>query len=312
MEGETSRLDLFLQSQTGKSRTFVQEQIEAGNVSQNGRVIQKASQKVHAGDTITGILNSESETDLEPIEHPLSILYEDDYFLCLNKEQGTVVHPAAGHRGETLVHYLLYYLKNHAPFKEFPPERPGIVHRLDRGTSGVLLVAKDRKNQDLLQSLFKNRQITKEYEAVVWGTPRKEGRFQSVIGRDKRDRKKMSSQTATGRDALTLYKTLETFSHFSHMALHPKTGRTHQLRVHLTEAGFPIVGDTLYGAKTLSKRTHVLPQSLKVWLESVSMTFLHAKALAFKHPITGKELRVEAKRPEIFDKFLELLKNDTE
>lgn len=304
-----ARLDLYLQTQTGESRTYVQEQIRAGVVKINGAPAKKPSQKVRQGDHIEGHFLSAPPSELTAVEHPLNVLWEDEYLLALNKDQGTVVHPAVGHREETLVHYLLHYLQQHGPFKEFGTERPGIVHRLDRGTSGVILVAKDRKTQDKLQRLFKAREMKKEYEAIVWGTPPLEGQFLSVIGRDQRDRKKMSSKTSAGREALTSYKRAATYKHFSHMVLFPKTGRTHQLRVHLTEAGFPIVGDPLYGERSLSKRGGKLAVPLVDFLKKIEMTFLHARSLTFPHPVTKEILALEAKRPEIFDKFLNLLRN---
>jgi 23S rRNA pseudouridine1911/1915/1917 synthase len=217
-----------------------------------------------------------------------------------------VVHPAAGHRGETLVHHLLHYLKNDSAFREISEDRPGIVHRLDRGTSGVLLVAKNRAVQENLSRQFKHRTIKKEYECVCWGVPRPEGTVDTPIGRDTRDRKKMSSRTASGRAALTRWKTHQAFRHFAHLALFPHTGRTHQLRVHLAESGFPIVGDALYGRA----RRPILPPRVTALVDATSETYLHARRLTLLHPTRGESMTLEAHRPGVFEAFLQLLRKD--
>lgn len=305
----TSRLDLFLQSRADRSRTFIQEQIEKGYVLINGMTAKKPSQKVKAHDRVSGTFVTDEESPLTPVSHSLEILFEDDYLLCLNKSQGMVVHPAIGHRGDTLVHYLLYYLKNHAPFREFPPERPGIVHRLDRGTSGVLLVAKDRKTQDALQKLFKERAIQKIYEALVWGQTQPQMTFQNPIGRDRKNRKKMSSKSDSARASLTQVSIVEKYHHFTHLEVRPKTGRTHQIRVHLSEGGFPIVGDPLYGSSSQTKRGLKLNPMVHDFIHTLDATLLHARSLEFQHPVTKESLKFEAPRPELFDKTLSLLKN---
>ena len=299
------RLDVFLSQKTGKSRQAIQEQIRLGTVCRNGKPTQKISQKLSPGDAISGTFHEE-ETFLEltPIPGNLNILFEDEHFLVLNKAQGVVVHPAAGHRGETLVHYLLHYLKGSSEFAMTSTSRPGIVHRLDRGTSGLLLIAKHRQSQERLSHLFKQRAIKKEYESITWGKLKPSGVFRSVIGRDLSDRKKMSSRTAKGREALTRFETAQIFPHMSHVRLFPHTGRTHQLRVHLSEAGHPIVGDSLYGGRAFQKQLPLLPQTLQNFLSSIKHPFLHARRLTFSHPFTGADLEFEAIAPT---PFLELL-----
>lgn len=302
------RLDVFLHEKTGDSRTFIQEQIEEGHVQINGRTCLKPSQKVHAGETVSGCLTEKLEVNLEPIAYPLEVLYEDEHLLCLTKPQNMVVHPASGFKGPTLVHHLLHYFLNHPEFQTLTEGRPGIVHRLDRGTSGVILIAKNRKTQDLLSQMFKKRLLKKEYEAIVWGKPPPKGTWATSIGRDRKDRKKMSSRTDKARPAITRFETLSSGAHFSHVALYPETGRTHQLRVHLTENGFPIVGDPLYGPKGIKGRIQLLNPLLEGLVAGAEHTFLHAKRISFLHPITQTQLCIEANRPSLFDKFLALMK----
>ena len=304
------RLDVFLAKASGTSREFVQEQIEAGRVLVDGAPAVKASRKLRAGEVVSGVFVEDTETDLVPVARPLHVLHEDADFLVLNKEQGVVVHPATGHRGETLVHYLLHHLARAESFRDLSPTRPGIVHRLDRGTSGILLIAKNRAAQERLSAQFKARQVKKEYEAVVWNVPRfPSGTFDSPLGRDRKDRKRMSSKSAEPRAALTRWRRAETFAHFCHVALFPETGRTHQLRVHLCEAGHPIVGDDLYGLRTQGRRDGLSP-AIRAALDATTQTYLHARRLELDHPRTGERLAFEAPRPENFERFLHLLRQE--
>lgn len=293
---------------SGESRTFIQDQIKRGNVSINGSTVNKASQKVHSSDSVTGHFKEDSNCLLEPVPFSLDVLYEDSDLLLVNKPQDMVIHPASGYKGPTLVHYLLYYFRKLPAFKETKEERPGIVHRLDRGTSGVILIAKHRRSQDLLSQLFKSRQILKEYEAIVWGRAPKQGHIENKIGRDIRDRKKMSSSTEKGRIAITDFSLASASLSFSHVAVFPKTGRTHQIRVHLAENRLPIVGDPLYGPKSLRNQIDKLDPLLKAAVANTTATYLHAMRLTFTHPLSGKTLSIEAKRPPNFDKFLGLMK----
>ncbi len=300
------RLDLFLSVQTGESRAFIKFQIQRGNVFLNGQVIEKPSQTVRLGDEVRTSFKSEIRLELKPVEKKLDILYEDEALLVLNKPQGWVVHPAAGHRGETLVHYLLHYLQKNPAFSQSAFGRPGIVHRLDRGTSGCLVIAKSRPILEKLASQFKEREVKKQYEAIVWGKMQDKGHFKTCIGRHPIDRKRMSSKSLDGKEAETGWERIGVSEHFSHVALYPRTGRTHQLRVHLSEAGHSIVGDSLYG-KRLRKTEH-LDSSIPQFLTKVSFPFLHAKVIAFTHPLTGNLISATAPRPTIFDDLLKVLR----
>ena len=201
------RLDAFLASQLENSRSFIQEQIKAGQVSINGAVQTKPGLRLKSGDNVEGSLSHTEPLLLSPIKGPLDILHEDDDILVINKSQGLVVHPAPGLEDPTLVHFLLHYMQQDPNFVASSEDRPGIVHRLDRGTSGVILVAKHRIALEKLSAQFKNREVRKEYWAVVWGRPPLQGKVETAIGRDLRNRKKISSQSNHPKPALTHWKT---------------------------------------------------------------------------------------------------------
>lgn len=305
VEGRGQRLDLCLSLHTGRSRSFVQNQITHGHVRVNGLVIQKPSFQVKSSDCIEGALEEPTTTNLVPIEKALDIIFEDDDLLILNKPQGWIVHPVASHPGETLVNYLLHYLNRSREFHETSPLRPGIVHRLDRGTSGVLLVAKNRPALEAMSLLFKDRKITKEYEAIVWGRPREKGMIRTLVGRHPIHRKKMSTQVIRGREAETAWQTQASFRNFSHLKLLPKTGRTHQLRVHLADQGNPIWGDAVYGGR--KRNVPRIDERVTTFGATLEHPFLHARALSFIHPTSGQPISVKAERPELFTEALKLL-----
>lgn len=304
-----SRLDLFLSRVTGQSRQFTQFQIKKGRIRCNDSVVMKPAHALKAGDQVTGHFEERPATDVAPVQRELDILYEDDSLIALNKPQDMVVHPAAGHRGPTLVNYLLHHLQSSPDFQQMPALRPGIVHRLDRGTSGVIVVAKNRSALEALALQFKSREVKKEYEAIAWGKMRLGGRFESAVGRDKRDRKKMSSKTEKGRVAMTRWESTEGFRHFTLVSLFPHTGRTHQLRVHLSEGGHPIVGDSLYGKRSMQRRRgDEIAESIQDFVARSEHPFLHARKLELRHPVSGALLVLEAPRPELFNDFVELLR----
>lgn len=307
VDASTLRLDIFLANKTGESRSFVKSQIELGHVCVNDKPVTKVSFKLNEGDEVRIEFVQADQWEGVPIEGPLDIIHEEDHFLVLNKPQGIIVHPAASTSEPTLANHLLHYFKEAPAFKDLSPFRPGIVHRLDRGTSGLLLIAKDSKMQAYLSSLFETRQIQKTYQAVVWGEMEGSGKFNSAVGRDTKNRQKMSSRTSKPREALTYWSSLKHTPTFSFVELKPKTGRTHQLRVHLTEAGFPIVGDPIYGKGLTTHRRTTLPTPIIKTLDSVNETFLHARFLEFEHPTTKKTLKFEAPLPKSFQDFLTLV-----
>jgi len=303
-----SRLDQFLALRSQKARTYIQELIQAGGVSVNDRKITKPSYKLKRSDRVlVDFTEHKSQPDLIPVPGDLSILFEDTFLLVLNKAQGTVVHPASGHFGDTLVHHLLHHLgKGHQSLDE-SQVRPGIVHRLDKGTSGVLLVAKNREVQEKLSQQFKDRTVEKSYDCIVWGQVTRKGTLNSPIGRDRKHRHKMSSDTTHGRASETSFSPISVFELFSHLKVFPKTGRTHQIRVHLSEWGHPIVSDPVYSRGLTPKRKQSLPTDTLSFLSEVPHPFLHASSLAFTHPISQKRMLFHAPLPSLFQAFLKLL-----
>ncbi len=288
------RLDLFLAQVSGLSRSTIQRLIDEERVRIQGRP-SKASYRVRPKDRITVSLPPQEPSGLEPEPIPINVLYEDQDLLILNKPPGMVVHPAAGRRHGTLVNALLYH------YPELPGiggvERPGIVHRLDKETSGCLMVAKTEKAHQALTRQFQMRQIEKKYLALVHGiVPDEARRIALPIGRHESERKKMGVRTRKGREAETRYRVLCRLKDHTLLEVSPATGRTHQIRVHLSAIGHPVVGDKLYGGRREQKaRLKALRQ------------LLHAWRLSFTHPVGGHRIEVTAPLPEDFQKALERL-----
>ncbi|MDL1895897.1 RluA family pseudouridine synthase [Anaerolineae bacterium CFX7] len=277
-----ARLDKFICAQRGDlSRAFAQTLITQGQARVNG-VTRKANYLVKAGDAVTLEIPPPAPTQLQPETIALAILYEDAALLVVNKPAGMVVHPAAGHAAGTLANAVL----GHAPdIVTGNAERPGIVHRLDRDTSGVMLIAKTDAALHNLQAQFAARAIHKTYLALVNGdvqTP--EGKIDAPLGRDPRDRKKMAiAMTGRARQAVTVFRVLARNAKYSALQVEPETGRTHQIRVHLAFLKHPVVADALYG-----KRKNDL---------GLERQFLHAWRIALKHPVTGAACAFSAPLP---------------
>jgi 23S rRNA pseudouridine1911/1915/1917 synthase len=276
----------------GLSRTEGQRLIEAERVTVEGQPC-KPAYRVESGDHVAVTLPpSEPERPIQPEPIPLDILYEDEHLLGVNKPAGMVVHPAPGHPDGTLVNALLAY---YPPIAEAGRRnRAGIVHRLDKETSGVLVVAKDEDVLRALQEQFRNRQVEKTYLALVHSRVEPpEGIVEVPIGRHPRDRQRMAP-LADGKYARTTYHTVEFFRKHTMLRLHPYTGRTHQIRVHLSWLGYPVVGDSVYGRRS----DHLLQDR----------HFLHAHTLSFVHPVTGEELDIVAPLPAQLRGVLERLR----
>jgi 23S rRNA pseudouridine1911/1915/1917 synthase len=294
-----TRLDKYLAERVKDlSRSAAQRLIDGGQITVNGELA-KASYKVRAGDLVVGMLPADQPQELEAEEIPLSVVYEDEALLAVDKPAGMVVHPAPGHPGGTLVNALLAYCPELATSGD---PRPGIVHRLDRDTSGLILVAKRDKVRRALQQQFKDRQVYKAYMALLNGHLQPAfGRVEAPIGRDAQHRQRMAVQPG-GREAITEYHVLEQFAHqvgpqageFSLVEAEPLTGRTHQIRVHFASIGHPVVGDTVYG-----QRRSGLP---------VPRQFLHARKLGFKHPLTGQRMQLESPLAADLGPVLDLLR----
>jgi len=299
------RLDQFLsETNLNLSRSQAKRLIEARNILLNQRAT-KPSAHLKMGDRITGTLPQPEPFSLEAEPLPLDVLYEDASIIVVNKPSGMVVHPAAGNFSGTLVNALLYHCKDFAGINGVL--RPGIVHRLDKDTSGVMVVAKDDEACDKLSKQFKNRAVGKVYLAVVYGKfGEEEGQIDSPIGRHPSERKRMSVRTRKARTAITRWKVLERLDGFTLLEVHPETGRTHQIRVHLSSIGHPLLGDPLYGRKGRPGTIH--DPVLKECVKRMDRQALHAYKLGFIHPKTGERVQFVAPIPEDMKEVLEWLR----
>lgn len=290
-EMEEERLDLYLSRMTGAtSRTYLQKLIKEGHVTVNGHVIKVKKEKLKHGDLVTLELPPPEPMTLQPEALPIDVVYEDDELLVVNKASGMVVHPAPGSNTGTLVHGLLHHCEGRLSGIN-GVARPGIVHRLDKDTSGLMMVAKtDRAHQALAEEL-KNQKSIRRYCALVVGAMKQdEGRIEGPIGRDPKNRLRMAIVEG-GKPAVTHYKVIRRFKHYTLVECRLETGRTHQIRVHMRSIGHPIVGDPLYGTKTP--------------LFPLDGQFLHAKTLGLTHPVTKELMIFESALPDRFTAALE-------
>jgi 23S rRNA pseudouridine1911/1915/1917 synthase len=283
------RLDNFLTALLpDQSRSNVQRLIKEGHVS-GPMTTPRPSTAVHSGQTFTVDIPAAAPSLPEPEELPLRIIYQDPHIVVLDKPAGMVVHPAAGHRGGTLVNALLHHVKDLSGIGG--ETRPGIVHRLDRGTSGVMVVAKnDRAHQELSRQ-FSDREVEKEYIALVWGVVQAGRRIDAPIGRDPGDRQKMSTRARRARHAVTRVTFAKHYKGVSLLKVAIATGRTHQIRVHLSAIGHPIVGDATYGG--VHRRTAANLRAV----QRLERPFLHSARLAFTHPGDGRRVEFDSPLP---------------
>ena len=288
------RLDAFL-SRCGEnlSRSAAQKLIEAGAVRLNGKNPKK-NDRLSLGDTVDYDIPEPKEVDIVPKDIPLEIVYEDEDVAVINKPKGLVVHPAAGHQDDTLVNGLLYAMGS--SLSGINGElRPGIVHRIDKDTSGLLAIAKNDLAHTVLASQLKDHSMARTYEAIVCGSFREDsGTVDAPIGRHPTDRKKMCVTQRNSKPAVTHWEVVERFRGYTHIRCRLETGRTHQIRVHMAYIGHPILGDTVYG--------HKKPEL------GQSSQCLHAGALCFRHPRDGRPIMVFAPLPEYFQQVLEKLR----
>jgi 23S rRNA pseudouridine1911/1915/1917 synthase len=279
-EDPLCRIDLFLHLKfPDYSRTYFQHLIEESHIKVNGKIVKKR-ESVTAGDSIEILFQKKESLHLTPQDMLFDILYEDDALLVINKPRGLVVHPAPGHPHSTIVNGLLHRYKG---LDRLDPIRPGIVHRLDKDTSGVLLIAKTPKALETLSLAFKQRQIYKEYLALCMGNPGIKT-IQNKLGRDPRYRQKIAVVNE-GREAISVIETLTYKTGYSLVKILPSTGRTHQIRVHLQSLGCPVLGDSLYGNPHINQKL------------GLSAQMLHAHILSFQHPLNRQMMSIEAKLP---------------
>ena len=286
------RLDAFLARNSDLTRSAAQKLMDEGCVTRNGKPGKK-NDKLNIGDEIVFTIPEPKEVDIQPTEMALDIVYEDADVLVINKPKGLVVHPAAGHQDDTLVNGLLYAMGD--SLSGINGElRPGIVHRIDKDTSGLLAVAKNDLSHTVLASQLKDHSMARTYEAIVCGSFREDsGTVDAPIGRHPTDRKKMCVTQRNSKEAVTHWEVVARYRGYTHIRCRLETGRTHQIRVHMAHIGHPILGDTVYG--------HKKPEL------GQSSQCLHAGQLCFRHPRDGRPVIVFAPLPEYFEKVIEKL-----
>ncbi|MGN0618178.1 MAG: RluA family pseudouridine synthase [Ruminiclostridium sp.] len=293
-ESSGDRLDKFVsEASCGEiTRSAAAKLIEEGGCLVNGSAAPK-NYKLKAGDRVSVEIAEPKEVDILPENISLDIVYEDEHLLVVNKPKGMVVHPAPGHYSGTLVNALMYHCKD--SLSGINGEiRPGIVHRIDKDTSGLLIVAKSDAAHNGLEAQIKEHSFTREYEAIVCGSIKEDGTVNAPIGRHKTDRKKMCVTTENSREAVTHFFVLNNFRNYTHLRLKLETGRTHQIRVHMAYIGHSVAGDEVYG------------NGKPKWLCGQC---LHARKIGFIHPITGEYLEFSSPLPDYFTKFLKNISN---
>ena len=290
VENHLERLDKYLANNTDYSRSLISKMLEKELITVNNK-LEKASYKVRENDCIELPDNYSEEPDVEPVKMDLDIIYEDNDIMIINKPSGLVVHPGSGNYDNTLVNGLMYYTKSLSNLNG--EERPGIVHRIDKDTSGLIVVAKNNKSHEILSQFFQNHQnIKREYIALIVGEfPHETATIDAPIGRDESDRKKMTVTDKNSKSAVTNLKVLKRYKGYTLVSLILETGRTHQIRVHMKYIGYPVFNDPVYTNKKCSEFGQ----------------FLHSYRIEMVHPITKERLEFTAPLPSEFQKFLDTL-----
>jgi 23S rRNA pseudouridine1911/1915/1917 synthase len=310
-ESAETRLDSFLASMiTGTSRSQIRKAIELCMVAVNNKPALKPAYAISEGDQITLTLPDRTPLEAKPEPIPLNIVYEDDELIVVNKPAGMVTHPGAGAGSGTLANGLVYHLNqiSVALPRRGGTSRPGIVHRLDVGTSGLIVAAKTDQAHLSLANQFQARTVYKNYLALVYGTVNDDsGVINASVGRDSKNRVKMAVVGEDhGRSALTHYRVVERFDEFTLLEVEIKTGRTHQIRVHLTFIKHPIVGDSTYDTGRIN---NIKSARLRAGIQKLKRPFLHAARLSFDHPATGERINFSAPLPDDLEQFLRLIRN---
>lgn len=293
-ENQQMRLDKYLAEQfPEQTRSYLQKLIKDGEVLVNGKNV-KTGYQLSKGDEVSVNIPEPKELDVEPQKMDLDIVYEDDDVILINKPKGMVVHPAPGHTTDTLVNGLLYHCKDNLSGIN-GVARPGIVHRIDRDTTGILIVCKNDMSHNSIAAQLKEHSINRRYRALVHGNLKEDtGTVEGAIGRHPIDRKKMSINEKNGKPAVTHYTVLERFGNYTLIECKLETGRTHQIRVHMSSIGHPLVGDEVYG-----------PAKCPFKLQGQC---LHAMVLGFVHPRSGEYMEFSAELPEYFEELLRKLR----
>jgi 23S rRNA pseudouridine1911/1915/1917 synthase len=307
------RADKFIGSMfENLSRTRVEQLIEQGKIKLNGKALDSASVKVKDKDLIEIEIPEPKPTTITPKKDiPLDIVYEDDYLLVINKQAGLTVHPGAGNHDDTLVNALVGEIDDLSGINGVL--RPGIVHRLDRDTSGLMLIAKNDDAHRYLAEAIQNREVKRVYHALVWNRPELPGgKVSENIGRHPRDRTKMAVVKRSGKTAITHYRLLKAYFNgtISLLECTLETGRTHQIRVHMEHKAMPLVGDKTYYGNSNQKKTGSLPEAVRNKVEKFHRQALCAKYIAFTHPITFEDMEFEIDYPEDFKNLLSAIENN--
>lgn len=303
------RLDIFVADRKPElSRSYIQKLILAGHIT-IGDAKAKSSHKVNSGDVIRiAMPEIQSYDELSAEDIPLDIVYEDDAVIVVDKPAGMVVHPAAGVSSGTLANALISRIS--PELISITPERPGIVHRLDKGTSGTIIVAKIPEAYYRLVDQFKEHSVNRKYMALICGDPKQDrGIITAPIGRSRRDRKKMAVTSANSKIAITHFSVIERYGQFSLLEIAPKTGRTHQIRVHLSHIGYSVAGDPTYGGRNRAIRT-AISQNVKMAFEKLTRQALHARLLGFIHPCTDEYMDFSAQIPEDMQNVIDALEQE--
>ncbi len=292
VEQNDIRIDKYLSEVTTYSREFISKLIKENLILLNNKIV-KASTKVMLDDEITLNIEAYQETtNIEPVKMPLDIIYEDEYLMVINKPSGLVVHPGAGNYNNTLVNGLMYYTNNLSDIGDV--NRPGIVHRIDKDTSGLILVAKTNEAHAILTEYFKEKKVTREYLALLIGEFKNgSATIDAPIGRDKNNREKMTVTAENSKNAITHLKVVKRYRGYTLVSCILETGRTHQIRVHTSYIGYPIYNDPVYSGHKSTEFGQ----------------FLHSYKMSFIHPITKESLSFEAPLPKYFKDFLESLES---
>lgn len=295
-EQEEERIDKCIASlMDSLSRSYIQKMIREGCVEVNGKTVRQ-NFRVSADDEVAFFLPEAVEPEILPEEIPLDILYEDDDLLVVNKPKGMVVHPAAGHYSHTLVNAVLFHCKGQLSGIN-GVLRPGIVHRIDKDTTGSVLVCKNDASHRSIAQQLKDHSIVRRYRAIVCGNlQEEEGTIDAPIGRDPGDRKKMAINRKNGKEAVTHYRILQRFTGYTYIECRLETGRTHQIRVHMASIGHPLAGDPVYGPRSCIK--------------ALQGQCLHAKELGFVHPASGEHLFFDSELPPYFAEYLARLRKE--
>lgn len=297
LENQGVRVDKFLSEYIDNiSRSSIVNMIENGNMLVNGKE-QNKKYKLKLNDSITLTVSDPVEYSVEAENIPLDIVYEDEDLLVVNKAKGIVVHPAPGNYTGTLVNGLMYHCKDSLSGIN-GVLRPGIVHRIDKNTSGLLIVAKNDFAHNGLAEQIKEHSFKREYQTIVYGNVKENGTVNAPIGRSKKDRKKMCVTYENSKDAVTHYEVIQNYGEFTHLKCILETGRTHQIRVHMASIGHPVAGDDVYGPKKI--------------ITKLNGQCLHAKVIGFVHPRSGKYMEFNSELPEYFKNFLNEIKNKYE